>query len=205
MSELIWCSSEEWQVTKTALSGTWGVSSAGFCWTLLWFGVLGVELVFNSVAGFSGGVSCPSEVRVFTVLWEWGEAVLFSVADLFSLSLPFPPTASQAESGFSFFFPLPILLFSLEELYHHFHQLLWVEVQFCFLFWCGLSLSSVSLESWWILFFFAFPWSFHTSLTGSTIYPMSSHEALLGPMTYPSVVQVSVDVHAVHPSGHTSV
>ncbi len=32
------------------------------------FGVLGVELVFNSVARFSGGVSCPSEVRVFTVL-----------------------------------------------------------------------------------------------------------------------------------------
>ncbi len=99
----IWCSSEEWQVTKTALSGTWGVSSAGVCWTLLWFGVLGVELVFNSVAGFSGGVSCPSEVRVFTVLWEWGEAMLFSVANLFSLSLPFRPTASQAESGFSFF------------------------------------------------------------------------------------------------------
>ncbi len=103
MSDLIWCSPEEWQVTETALSGTWGVSSAGVCWTLLWFGVLGVELVFNSVAGFSGGVSCPSEVRVFTVLWEQGEAVLFSVADLFSLSLPFRLTASQAESGFSFF------------------------------------------------------------------------------------------------------
>ncbi len=28
---------------------------------------------------------------------------MFSVADLFSLSLPFHPTASQAESGFSFF------------------------------------------------------------------------------------------------------
>ncbi len=47
--------------------------------------------MFNSVAGFSGGVSCQ------------GEAVLFSVADLVSLSLPFRPTASQAESGFSFF------------------------------------------------------------------------------------------------------
>ncbi len=35
-------------------------------------------------------------------------------------------------------------------------------------------------------------------------FPTDSHEALLGPMTYPSVVQVSVDVHAVHPSGHTS-
>ncbi len=29
--------------------------------------------------------------------------MLFSVADLFSLSLPSRPTASQAESGFSFF------------------------------------------------------------------------------------------------------
>ncbi len=53
--------------------------------------------------------------------------------------------------------------------------------------------------------FVAFPWSFHTSLAGSTIYPMDSHEALLGPMTYLSVVQVSVDVRTVHPSGHTSV
>ncbi len=47
--------------------------------------------------------------------------------------------------------------------------------------------------------------SFQTSLAGSTISPINSHEALIGPMTYPSVVQVSVDVHAVHPSGHTSV
>ncbi len=36
-------------------------------------------------------------------------------------------------------------------------------------------------------------------------FPTDSHEALLGPMTYPSGVQVGVDVHAVHPSGHTSV
>ncbi len=43
------------------------------------------------------------------------------------------------------------------------------------------------------------------SLTGSTISPIDSHDALLGPMTYPSIVQMSVDVHAVHPSGHTSV
>ncbi len=77
MSDLIWCSPEEWQVTETALSGTWGVSSASVCWTLLWFGVLGVELVFNSVAGFSGGVSCPSEVRLFAVLWEWGDSAVF--------------------------------------------------------------------------------------------------------------------------------
>ncbi len=37
---------------------------------LLEFGVLGAELVFNSVAGFSGGASCPSEVNVFIVLWD---------------------------------------------------------------------------------------------------------------------------------------
>ncbi len=43
------------------------------------------------------------------------------------------------------------------------------------------------------------------SLAGSTISPIDSHEALIGPMTYPSVVQVSVDIHAVRPSGHTSV
>ncbi len=36
-------------------------------------------------------------------------------------------------------------------------------------------------------------------------FPTDSHEALLGPMTYPSVVQVSIDIHAVHPIGHTSV
>ncbi len=39
--------------------------------------------------------------------------------------------------------------------------------------------------------------SFQTSLAGSTISPIDSHEALLGHMTYPSVVQVSVDVHVV--------
>ncbi len=54
MSELIWCSSEEWQTTETFRN--------------LRSGALGVQLVFNSVAWFSGGVSCPSEVRVFTVL-----------------------------------------------------------------------------------------------------------------------------------------
>ncbi len=43
------------------------------------------------------------------------------------------------------------------------------------------------------------------SLLGSAISPIASPEALLGPMTYPSVVQVSVDVHVVHPIGHTSV
>ncbi len=37
---------------------------------LLEFGVLGAELVFNLVAGFSGGASCPSEVKVFIVLGD---------------------------------------------------------------------------------------------------------------------------------------
>ncbi len=46
---------------------------------------------------------------------------------------------------------------------------------------------------------------FYMSLAGSTTSPSDSPEALLGPMTYPSVVQVNVDVHAVHPIGHTSV
>ncbi len=216
MSELIWCSSEEWQVTKTALSGTWGVSSAGVCWTLLWFGVLGVELVFNSVVGFSGGVSCPSEVRVFTVLWEWGEAVLFSVADLFSLSLPFCPTASQAESGFSFFSHFRSSFFRWKNSFIIFPSAFvsWNAVVFLVLVWIPLELGQFGIlvnsfvdSLGWLLQgeFVAFPWSFHTSLAGSTIYPMGSHEALLGPMTYPSVVQVNVDVHAVHPSDHSSV
>ncbi len=62
-----------------------------------------------------------------------------------------------------------------------------------------------------------FPWRFHwipmsffllsfqMSLAGSTISPNDSREALIGPMSFPSVVQVSVDVHVVHPSVHTSV
>ncbi len=103
MSELIWCSSEEWQVTETALSGTWGFSSAGVCWTLLWFGVLGIELVFNSVAGFSGGIH-HVHLKLGCLLFSESEVtVLFSVADLFSLSLPFRPTASQTDSGSSSF------------------------------------------------------------------------------------------------------
>ncbi len=65
--------------------------------------------------------------------------------------------------------------------------------------------------------FVVFPWSFHgihmsfsllsfqTSFAGSTISPIDSHEALIGPMTSPSAVQVSVDVHAVCASGRTSV
>ncbi len=65
--------------------------------------------------------------------------------------------------------------------------------------------------------FVVFPWSFYwiptsffllsfqMSLAGSTISPIDSHEAMIGPMTFPSAVQVSVDVHAVRPSSHTSV
>ncbi len=171
----MWCSSEEWQTTKTALSGTWGVSSAGVCWTLLWFGALGVELVSNSVAGFSGGVSCPSEVSVITVLWEWGEGVLFSVAGWVSWSLPSRPAASQAESGFSFFSHFRSSSFHWKNFHHHFHQLLWVETRWCLLFLHGFSLSSVSLESLWILS--SIPWagcsrvSLSFSLGGSVGFP----------------------------------
>ncbi len=201
MSDLIWCSPEEWQVTETALSGTWGVSSAGVCWMLLWFGVLGVELVFNSVSGFSGGVSCPSEVRVFTVLWEWGEQCcllrlicsachclfVWQLVRLNLVPLSFPTSGPPLFVGRTLSPSFPSASVSQNAV--------------VFLFLCGFSLNSVSLESWWLLSsipwadcsrvsFVAFPWSFHTSLAGSTICPM----------TYPSVVQVSVDVHAVHPS-----
>lgn len=65
--------------------------------------------------------------------------------------------------------------------------------------------------------FVVFPWSFHRipmslfllsfpmSLAGSTISPIDSPEALIGPMTFPSAVRVTVDVHEVHPSVRTSV
>ncbi len=64
---------------------------------------------------------------------------------------------------------------------------------------------------------FVFPWSFcwipmsffllsfQMSLAGSTISPNDFRGALTGPMSFPSGVQVSVDVHAVHPSVRTSV
>ncbi len=42
--------------------------------------------------------------------------------------------------------------------------------------------------------------SLQTSLAGSTISLIDSLEALIGPMTSPSAVQVSVDIHAVCPS-----
>ncbi len=53
--------------------------------------------------------------------------------------------------------------------------------------------------------FVVFPWSFQMSLAGSTISPNDFREALTGPMSFPSAVQVSVDIHAVHPSVRTSV
>ncbi len=142
--------------------------------------------------------------------------MLFSVADLFSLSLPFRLTASQAESGFSFFSisdPPPFVGRTLSSSFPSdfvsqsavmFLVLVWIQFahgQF------GILVNSFVDSLGWLLQgeFVAFPWSFHTSLAGSTIYSIGSHEALLGPMAYPSVVQVSVDVHAVHPIGHTSV
>ncbi len=65
--------------------------------------------------------------------------------------------------------------------------------------------------------FVVFPWSFRwipmsffllsfkMSLAGSMISPSDFREALTGPMSFPSAVQVSIDVHAVHPSVRTSV
>ncbi len=228
MSGLIWWSSEEWQTTKTALSGTWGVLSASVCWMLLWSGALGVELALNSVAGFSGGVSGPSEVRVFTVLWEWGKGVLFSVADWVSWSLPSCATASQVESGFSFFSHFRSSSFRWKTLSSSFPSalvsqntvvsfvLVWIQFELGQL---GIFVNSFVDSLGWLLQgeFVVYPWSFHwilmsfsllsfqTSLARSTISPIDSHEALIGPMTSPSAVQVSVDVQAVRPSGHTSV
>ncbi len=65
--------------------------------------------------------------------------------------------------------------------------------------------------------FVVFPWSFRwiptsffllsfkMSLASCMLSPNDSHKAMIGPITSPSVVQVSVEVHVVHPSGHTSV
>ncbi len=65
--------------------------------------------------------------------------------------------------------------------------------------------------------FVVFPWSFRwipmsfsllsfqMSLAGSTISPNDFREAFTGPMSFPSAVHVSVDVHVVHPSVRTSV
>ncbi len=67
MSGLMWCSLEEWQTTNTALSGTEGfISRCLLDAADLEYWVF--ELVSNSVAEISDGVSCLSEVRVVTVL-----------------------------------------------------------------------------------------------------------------------------------------
>ncbi len=117
---------------------------------LLEFGVLGAELVFNLVAGFSGGASCPSEVKVFIVLGDWGEAVLFLWLIRLSCRCSLVRQLVRLNPGF-LSFPLLIFLFSLKELlHHHFHHLLWVEVRWCFSFLYGLSWSLVTLEPWWI-------------------------------------------------------
>ncbi len=42
---------------------------------------------------------------------------------------------------------------------------------------------------------------FPLELPNELEFPNDSREALIGPMSFPSAVQVSVDVHAVHPSG----
>ncbi len=94
--------------------------------------------------------------------------------------------------------------------------LVWIQFELGQL---GIFVNSFIDSLGWLLQgeFVVFPWSCHLipmsfsllsfqmSLAGSTISPIDSHEALLGPMTYPSVVQVSVDVHAVQPCGLTSV
>ncbi len=221
MSGLTWRSSEEWQMTKTALSGTWGFSTAGVCWMLLEFGVLGAELVFNLVAGFSGGASCPSEVKCLLYLETEVRRCCFLWLIRLSCRCLLVRQLVRLNPGF-LSFPTSYLLFSLKELlHHHFHHLLWVEVRWCFSFLYGLSWSLVTLEPWWIPssipwagrlrvslslsvgVSIGFPWALLSWVPRSL--PLPSPEALLGPMTYPSVVQVSVDVHVVHPIGHTSV
>ncbi len=69
-------------------------------------------------------------------------------------------------------------------------SLVWIQFELGQL---GIFVNSFVDSLGWLLQdeFVVFLWSFHTSLAGSTIYP--------------TVVQVSVDVHAVHPSDHTSV
>ncbi len=81
----------------------------------------------------------------------------------------------------------------------------------------GIFVNSIVDSLGWLLQgeFAVFPWSFRwipisllsfqMSLGGSTISPNDFREALTGPMSFPSAVQVSVDVHVVHPSVRTSV
>ncbi len=92
---------------------------------LLELGVLGAELVFNLLLDFQVGLHV--HLKLTCLLYSETEVrrCWFSVAGSFVLSLLSRPSASQAESGFPFFFPLLIFLFSLKEfLHHHFHHLL---------------------------------------------------------------------------------
>ncbi len=94
--------------------------------------------------------------------------------------------------------------------------LVWIQFELGQL---GIFVNSFVDSLGWLLQdeFVVFPWSFHwilksvsllsfqMSLAGCRISPNDSHEVLIGPITSASAVQVSVVVHAVQPSGHTSV
>lgn len=99
VSGLIWCLSKEWQMTRMALLGTWGLSPASVCWMLLRSEVLGIGLVLNSVAGCLDQISCLLEVMTVIVFREWGDEVLFLGACWFRWSLP---VCLTAKSAFSF-------------------------------------------------------------------------------------------------------
>ncbi len=142
--------------------------------------------------------------------------------------LPSRPTASQAESGFSFFLHFRSSSFHLKYSLIIFPSalvsrntvvsfvLVWIQFELSRL---GIFVNFFIDSLGWLLQgeFVVFPWSFRwiptsffllsfqMSLACSTISPNNFHEALTGPMSSTSAVQVSVDVHAVHPSVHTSV
>ncbi len=63
--------------------------------------------------------------------------MLFSVADLFSLSLPSRPTASQAESGFSFFSHFR------SSSFHWKNSFIIISINFCELKYSGVFCSCV--------------------------------------------------------------
>ncbi len=74
--------------------------------------------------------------------------MLFSVADLFSLSLSSRPTASQAESGFSFFSHLRSSSFVGRTLSSSFPSAFVSRSTVVSFVLVWIQLSSVSLESW---------------------------------------------------------
>ncbi len=152
--------------------------------------------------------------------------MLFSVAGCVNWPLPSRPAVSQAESGFSFFSHFRSSSFRWKN------SFIIIFISSCESKHGGVSCSCVgSVELGqlgifansfvyslgWLLQgeFVVFPWSFRwipmsfsllsfqMSLAGSTISPNDFRGALTGPMSFPSAVQVSVDVHAVHPSVRT--